>query len=282
MKTIERAHTPRDLWERVKLNPNMLRSLEQIDRHLAYWPKYLVNTAKRRLARIHQYLIRMRRAQSKLRLELVPVSAHKERMERRKEEKAHQAANIQDSIKQELLQRLRSGTYGELYDGIVNFPQREFEDAVEDLEDLDAALDADAFVEAYDEDEEEEEDVEEEREVEYEYEMEGPVRQRAGQQQTQRAGKRAAATADSDDDDDDVDSDDDDDDDDDDEEDDAPVPCEAPKLSFAERARAARAGVKIATPAAAKPAAVAAKPAAAAAPVGKRARKAHVSLEDSE
>ena len=115
MKTIERAHTPKKLWQKVKLNRNYAKALEQIDSHLQYWPNFLVHKNKQRLTKITQYLIRMKRLALKVRPKIVTVPARKEKVERKREAKAEAASNVDREIEKELLQRLQNGTYGDIY-----------------------------------------------------------------------------------------------------------------------------------------------------------------------
>jgi protein MAK16 len=84
MKTIERAHTPKKLWEKIKvccfcvasvvliqipfqLPASYTKALEVVSTHLEYFPKYLVHRNKQRLTKIHQMIIRMRKLKLKAR-----------------------------------------------------------------------------------------------------------------------------------------------------------------------------------------------------------------------
>ncbi|RDW70423.1 hypothetical protein BP5796_08820 [Coleophoma crateriformis] len=117
MKTIERAHTPAKLWERIKLSQNYAKALEQVDDRLIYWPKFLVHKCKQRLTRLTQVGIRMRRLaaeEERLGEKLVPKMAPKvRRREETRERKAEAAAKVERAIERELIERLRSGAYGD-------------------------------------------------------------------------------------------------------------------------------------------------------------------------
>lgn len=149
MKTIERAHMPNKLWERVKLPRNYEKALEIIDKHLMYWPKFLVHKTKQRLTKMTQYRIRMRKLELKVREKIMTMPRKTKKREARREEKAEKAAILDKSIEKELLERLKKGVYGDIY----NYPVKEYNKVLK-MEGLQAAG-------------EEEEEEEEEPEIEY-------------------------------------------------------------------------------------------------------------------
>mmetsp|Transcript_9985 Transcript_9985/g.13453 ORF Transcript_9985/g.13453 Transcript_9985/m.13453 type:complete len:271 (+) Transcript_9985:60-872(+) len=137
IKTIERAHSPAKMWEKIRLHRNYAKALEQIDSNLLHWPTAMKHKCKQRLTRLTQTLIRMRRLQLKPKPKLVGIKKKDERREKSREAKALKAAQIENAIKRELLVRLKKGVYEGMYDDIMSATNEQFQEVLDQLEEED-------------------------------------------------------------------------------------------------------------------------------------------------
>lgn len=193
---------PSKMWERIKLSPNYAKALAQIDERLIYWPKFLIHKCKQRLTRLTQVAMRTRRLvkeEERLGEKLVPKLAPKvRRREETRERKAEAAAKLERAIERELIERLRSGAYG---DRPLNVEEGIWKKVLKGLErggDAERDQDLDEGIE------EEEFEVEEEveREVEYVSDVEDSDEEELGDLEDWLGGESGddnAETADDDD-----------------------------------------------------------------------------------
>ncbi|OBA25719.1 Mak16 protein [Hanseniaspora valbyensis NRRL Y-1626] len=152
MKTAERAHTPAKMWERIRLSKNYKKALTQVDDHLIYWNKFLIHKCKQRLTRLTQVAITERRlALREDERHYVGIAPKVKRREQNRERKALAAAKIEKAIEKELLDRLKSGAYG---DKPLNVDEKIWKKVMNTMEDeMEEELDEENWEEEDDEDE---------------------------------------------------------------------------------------------------------------------------------
>ena len=117
------------------------KAIEQIDDKLAFWNKFVVHKCKQRLTKLTEMLRRMRRLKLKGAVTLEKIKQKTERRDLVRLDKAEQRAHIENEIETELLERLKNGTYGELYDDLVNLNKKVMNKHIGNQEILDASLD---------------------------------------------------------------------------------------------------------------------------------------------
>eukprot|EP00756_Hemistasia_phaeocysticola_P016430 Hpha_TRINITY_DN15476_c2_g4::TRINITY_DN15476_c2_g4_i1::g.175750::m.175750/K14831/MAK16; protein MAK16 len=168
MKTVERAHSPKKLWEKVELPRNFRKALELVDEHLQWWDRKVILRCKQRLLRLKQVLIRKRRLALRTGAKLVTIKKKEERQLSGREKRAERAAKIETNVQRELLARLKKGYYpveedeeelNKMLDEEMDEEQRKELAALEREEEAEKALEP--FVEYSDSDEEEDEESEE-------------------------------------------------------------------------------------------------------------------------
>lgn len=121
IKTAERSHLPSKMWEVIELSQNYQKALEQIDELLPYWKPIQIHRCKQRLGKLTEMIRRMRKlrlkeAESSERIDVIKKKT--ERRDLKRMQKSENRANIQNEIENELLERIKIGTYGDLYEGL--------------------------------------------------------------------------------------------------------------------------------------------------------------------
>ncbi|GME83541.1 unnamed protein product [Ambrosiozyma monospora] len=156
---------PKNTWERIKLSKNYKKALSQVDEHLIYWNKFLIHKCKQRLTRLTQVAITERRLELREdERHYVGVKHKVKRREETRERKALAAARIEKAIEKELLERLKSGAYGDKPLNVDEKIWKKVLGKVEDQDEEEEEMESDEEVDILSEDEEDESDV---GEVEY-------------------------------------------------------------------------------------------------------------------
>jgi protein MAK16 len=160
IKTVERSHLPSKLWDKILLDRNQEKALEQIEKYLQFWDKREIKRCKLRFMKITEYLKRMRKIRARGAPKFVTVKKKVERRLRSREKRALSVAQVENKIQAELLERLKSGVYGDLYK--FNDKEKEKENGSEEEEEEENEQDLEFVAAEYsDEDlEDEEEDLE--------------------------------------------------------------------------------------------------------------------------
>ena len=127
IKTIERAHLPKRMWQKIKLDSDYEKMIKQIDSELEYFPHFIIHKTKQRLTKL---LEMQKRSKIVKNYKLQGVKKKVEKRDLSRQVKAEKQANLEQQIEKELLNRLKMG----LYDGIYNQDEKEFEQALDLVE----------------------------------------------------------------------------------------------------------------------------------------------------
>lgn len=140
LKTVERAHTPRTMWEKVKLSEDTSKAFEQIDKKmLNIYKDYEIIRCKRRLGKIREYLRRMKAMAVKPTKQYDYEAIKVRRRETARERLALRAAKLQSTVEQELINRLKSGHYQDIYNYSPAFQNVLDQDEEQQVHELDSA-----------------------------------------------------------------------------------------------------------------------------------------------
>merc|ERR1712176_485758 len=106
IKSIERAHLPNNLWEKIRLKQDYLKALKQIEMRLRFWPKFFIHKNKQRFTKITKYLFQVRKSNFEITQNLIGNFKKHKKQILKKGSKIEMAARIEISIEEDLKYRL--------------------------------------------------------------------------------------------------------------------------------------------------------------------------------
>uniref|UniRef100_A0A8C9GWT5 Ribosomal eL28/Mak16 domain-containing protein n=1 Tax=Piliocolobus tephrosceles TaxID=591936 RepID=A0A8C9GWT5_9PRIM len=116
LKYPENAHLPSIMWSRTLLSLNKQTAFNYIYKTMKYTHnKTQIKKCMKRYMRLKEILKRTRKMVLNKQLKLLPVKKKTERRDSIREKKALKAAKIVNNVELELLNRLNTGVYGNLY-----------------------------------------------------------------------------------------------------------------------------------------------------------------------
>ncbi|SCL90617.1 protein MAK16, putative [Plasmodium berghei] len=116
LKCPEKAHLPSELWSKTLLSLNKKESFNIIYKEMKHTHNIKqIKKCMKRYIRIKEILKRSRKLVLQKQLKLTPIKKKTERRNKIREGKALKAANILNTVETELINRLNTGVYGNLY-----------------------------------------------------------------------------------------------------------------------------------------------------------------------
>ncbi|SBT75749.1 protein MAK16, putative [Plasmodium ovale] len=132
LKCPEREHLPSQMWSRVLLSLNRKEAFNVIYKEMKFTHSIKqIKKCMKRYTRMKEILKRSRKLILQKQAKLVPIKKKTERRDRVRENKALKAANILNNVETELLNRLNSGLYGNLYKFLT--PKKKFKNKESEL-----------------------------------------------------------------------------------------------------------------------------------------------------
>lgn len=114
IKEPERCHTPRNMYEQIRLSSDYTEALREIEQHLEFWDPEVVHKCKQRMTKLTEYLERLEDMRKHEGTELMVRKTKMNRREKLRALKALNSLDFEREIGDEILLRLQSGVYGDL------------------------------------------------------------------------------------------------------------------------------------------------------------------------